>query len=137
MSTDAEKSTHFLNVDLDIYSKFNLEPFVAALGKRVLVLYVGCNRRTYEAHLEIAGNVKTADIAIKKFATLINSLPRAARKLWNAAKRRDFSIGVQSAMQPSTFDIAIEAETVRAAALLNARIVVTTYAPQKKSITTQ
>jgi hypothetical protein len=32
--------THFANVDLDINSRSNLEPLVAAMGKTVSVLYV-------------------------------------------------------------------------------------------------
>ena len=130
MSRDTDKLTHFLNVDKDLYSKSDLEPFVAALGKRVIVLYLGCNRRTYEAHLEIAANAKSADAVIKKFAVLINSLPKTARRLWDTAKRRDFSIGVQAGMQPTVLDIALEPETVGAAASLNARIVITVYAPK-------
>jgi hypothetical protein len=34
-------STHFLNVDLDIYSKADLQPLVSALAKKIMVLYVG------------------------------------------------------------------------------------------------
>ena len=94
---------------------------------------MGCVRRTYEAHLEIAVDPKNADGAIKKFAALINSLPKPARKLWDAAKRRDFSIGIQAGMQPSALDIAIEPETVRVAGSLNARIVITIYAARKKA----
>ena len=135
MSRDIDKSTHFLNVDLDIYSRSNLEPLVAALGKRVFVLYVGCHKRTYEAHLEVAANASTADAVIKKFAALINSLPKSARKLWDTAKRRDFSIGVQAAVQSEVVDIALEPATIRAVAALNARIVITVYAPRTKAST--
>jgi hypothetical protein len=93
-------------------------------------MYVGRPRRTYEAHLEIAASAKTADDVIKKFAALINSLPKAARKLWDTAKRRDFNIGLQADMQPFALEFALESETVRAAASLNARIVITVYAPK-------
>ena len=64
---------------------------------------------------------------------LINSLPKPALKLWDAAKRRDFSVGVQAAIQSEVLDIVLETETVRAAASLNARIVITVYAPQIRS----
>lgn len=135
MNPDRDKSTHFINVDLDIYSRSNLEPLVTALGKRVFVLYVGRPRRTYEAHLEIAAEPKTADNAIKKFAALINSLPSPARRLWDTAKRRDFSIGVQAAMESEVVDFPLELETVRAVASLKARIVITVYAPRLRSRT--
>ena len=122
--------SHFLNVDLDLYSRSNLDPFVAALGKRVVILYSGHRRQIHEVHLEIAASAMTADAVIKRFADLINSLPRTARKLWDTAKRRDFNIGVQAAMRPSVSDMALEPETVRVVASLNARIVITVYAPR-------
>jgi hypothetical protein len=31
-----KETTHFLNVDLEIYSKSDLQPLVSALGKRYL-----------------------------------------------------------------------------------------------------
>jgi hypothetical protein len=44
--------------DLILYSRWNLEPLVAAPGRRVCVLYTGKQRRTYEAHLDLAGQPK-------------------------------------------------------------------------------
>lgn len=55
MKRSDPKTTHFLNVDLDPYSKSNLQSLVAAMGDRVLVLYVGGHKGTYRAHLEPAG----------------------------------------------------------------------------------
>ncbi len=39
--------TEFLNVDLDIYASYDLQPLVDALGKTVFALYVGRERRGY------------------------------------------------------------------------------------------
>ena len=122
--------TAFLNVDLDIYSRSSLEPLVTALGRHVIVLFLGIPRRMYEAHLEIAGIPKSADQVIRKFVRLIDALPPAARKHWDRANRRDFSIGVEAGTERSVLDIAIESETVAAAARLNARIVITVYTAQ-------
>jgi len=129
VSEAIDKSTHFLNVDLDIYSKSDLAPLLAALGKRVFVLYAGSNRRTFEAHLEITAKAATADAVIKTFSVLIHSLPKPARKLWDTATRRDFNIGLQAALKPHGTEFALEAETVHTAASLKARIVTTVYAP--------
>ncbi len=130
MPKHIDKITHFLNVDLDIYSTSNLEPLVAALGEQVYVLYSGRQRRTYEAHLELAGWPKSADAAIHRFSALIDKLPKGPRKLWDTARTRDFSIGVQAAMQPSSYDMPLARETVEAASELKARIVLTVYAPE-------
>ena len=51
--------THFLNVDLDIYSARALQRLVTALGKTVIVLHIGRIRRTYGAHLEVVKLTKT------------------------------------------------------------------------------
>ena len=108
--------THFLNVDLDLYSKSDLQPFVAAMGEKVDVLYVGRYKRTYRAHLELAGSglSESADSTIRQFCALIRTLPRAAVALWNAAKVRDFNIGVQAGTHPNSYEIALAPETVRA-----------------------
>ncbi len=122
--------THFLNVDLDIYSRRNLQPLVTALGKNVMVLYAGRVRRTHEAHLELATVTKTADATIRGFCTLIKALPKVERALWNAARARDFSIGVQAGRQPRSTDFALAPETLKATYELGARIVFTVYAPE-------
>ena len=98
---DDSSGTRFVNVDLDIYSERDLRPIVKALGRRVIVLYVGRERRKYSAHLEVAKNVRTADSAIWAFCGLIEGLPKPERDLWNTAKVRSFSIGIQAGMQPN------------------------------------
>jgi hypothetical protein len=60
---------------------------------------------------------------------LIAALPRQAAELWKAAKSRDFNIGVQAAMQPRSYEMPLAAEIVKAASKVNARIVLTVYAP--------
>jgi hypothetical protein len=121
-------ATHFLNVDLDIRSKHDLQPLVKALGRRVIVLYVGREQRNWSAHLEVARNVRTADAAIWAFCGLIEGLPKPARALWNTANVRGFSIGIQGGMQPNPCDFVIRPKTVRAVSLLGAQIVLTIYA---------
>ncbi len=73
---------------------------------------------------------ESADSIIRGFCALIRKLPKAAVEQWNQSKVRDFNIGVQAALQPHSHEIALELETVRAAAEVNARIVLTVYAPQ-------
>jgi hypothetical protein len=50
--------------------------------------------------------------------------------LWNAAKVRDFNIGVQAEMRPPSYVIALAPETLKAVSLVKARIVLTVYAPR-------
>lgn len=125
------QATHFLNVDLDIYSRSDLELLVTAMGKTVYALYVGRDKRAFCAHLELSAVTKDADATIRRFCALIQSLPKSERTLWDTARTRDFNIGMQSAAEPHCYEMALEAETVKAASTLGARIVFTVYAPEK------
>jgi len=123
------KEMRFLNVDLDLVSRSDLQPLVTALEPGLFALHVGHEKRTYSAHLELSKFPKTPDAAIRSFAVLIQNLSRSQRKLWDTAKVRDLNIGVQSAMQPRTFEIQLTPDTLGIASALRARIVFTIYAP--------
>lgn len=126
----------FLNVDLDLYSKSDLQPLVDAFGKKVDVLFVGRVRRTYEAHLEIATFIpKNPQVAIVQFCKLVHALPPAARRIWDEAKIRSFDIGIDS-NDPKplpTYWFAVSPVTLKAAANVNAQIAVTVYGKLKKA----
>ena len=128
---DIPQTTHFLNVDLDLYSKSDLQPLVNILGRKVCVLHAGRERRTYSAHLELARITRNADVTIRAFCALVETLPKAQRALWNAARVRDFNIGVQAEMHPHCYEIEIEEDTVKAVSEIHARIVFTVYAPEE------
>ena len=123
--------THFLNVDLDLYSKSDLQPLITFLGRKVCLLHAGRYKRSYSAHLELARVTRNADAAIRRFCALVETFPRAERNHWNRAKVRDFNIGVQSAMQPHSYEIGLEEDTVKAVSQIHARIVFTVYAPEE------
>jgi hypothetical protein len=124
--------THFLNVDLEIYSSSDLQPLVDALGKKALVLYVGKFERTYQAALEVTKLTRDADSTIREFCRLIEALPRPAKKLWKDAKKRDFNIGFEARHKPHASGFVLSAEAVKQAAAVEAQIVITVYAPPKK-----
>jgi len=127
----AATHTHFLNVDLDIFSQSDLQPLVDAFGKKVSVLFSGRVKRTHRAHLEVAKITKTADATIRDFCTLIETLPKTARDLWNGANQRDFNIGVQGGMTPRASEFALSAEVLKAVHKVEARIVFMVYAPER------
>jgi hypothetical protein len=131
MKKTGEKRTEFLNVDLDVYSRSNLEPLAVELGDRVSVLYVGRERGMRSVHLEIAGQPAGADEAIRAFVGLVRKLSRAKKKLWNGAKSREFNIGVQSGNLPRCLEISLEAKTVELVAEVGGRIVVSVYGATK------
>ena len=62
-------NSQFLNVDLDVYSRSDLQPLVKGFGKKVIALYVGREKRMYSVHLELAGFQRpSADATIRHFA---------------------------------------------------------------------
>jgi hypothetical protein len=130
---DDSSVTHFLNVDLDIYSIHDLQPLVHSFGRKVNVLYVGRDMRKFCAHLELAKSTKSANSTIWAFCVLISALPKQERERWDAAKVRDFSIGIQAGNYPNPCDFAIEAKTLKAVSDLSARIVFTVYPFEKPS----
>jgi len=132
-STEGGEKTRFLNVDLDIYSKANLRPLVAALGKEVFALHLGREGGLWSAHLELSEEPKNADAAIRCFAALVRALPPTKRRLWDAAVTRDFNIGVQAGSRPHAREIKLSPGTVQKVASLKARLVVTVYAPPAPS----
>jgi len=74
---------------------------------------------------------KSADSTIRAFCALIKALPKKDRERWDAAKVRDFSIGIQAGTHPNPCDFAIEAKTLTAVSELAARIVLTIYRFEK------
>jgi hypothetical protein len=121
--------TKFLNVDLDIWSRAPLDDLVTAFGQKVVVLYVGKEGRQYGAHLEVGLSQADADRTIRRFVTLVDSLPRSPRKIWKAARVRQFNVGVQAGNSPHAYELRLQRATVEAAARIGAQLALTVYAP--------
>jgi hypothetical protein len=128
-----EDKTHFLNVDLDVFSRASLDPIVESFGERVVVLYAGRRGRGYSAHFELADSGlsdQQPDMLISRLVRLIKRLPRPARRLWNQADAREFNIGIEAAARSSVFEVRLQPETLAAVAAIGGQVVVTVYAPQ-------
>jgi hypothetical protein len=131
----------FLNVDLDIRSKSDLQPLVDALGDKMIVLYVGRENRHYKARLELNGShhkreaakhEKVPEAIILGFCKLIRNLPLAARKLWDGARTRDFDVGIESGKPRRYYWFELTPNALEAAVEVNAKISVTVYCPMKR-----
>ena len=124
----------FANVDLDIYSKEDLRPLVDAMGDQVVEMWVGKVRRTYEAHLEVSRShvvLRAPSSIILRFCELIRALPPAKRKIWGAAKKKSFDIGIYAPPRNRYYWSAVSPEAVRATADVGAQIAITVYGPMK------
>jgi hypothetical protein len=130
--------TLFLNVDLDIRSRIDLQPLVDAMGKRAIVLYVGRFKRTYQARLELSGShlprekhSQSPELFIRRFRKLIHGLPPDAKRLWDGAKAREFDIGIESGKPHKYYWFDLSPSALQAALEVNAHISVTIYQPMK------
>lgn len=122
------EETRFLNVDVDVWSRSDLRPLVAAFGRKILLHYAGKERGQHGAHFSLgSAHRRSADAIIRRLVALIEALPRPARQLWNRARRRDFNIGIQAGMKPYSHELALQNATLALAAGAGGRIVVTTY----------
>lgn len=123
--------TKYINVDLDVISRRPLDALVDAMGERVLVLYVGAQGRGYGAHVELRGSHfgMGVDKAIRGLVRLLKRLPPAARRLWDQARSREFSIGIEAGLRPHGFDLHLQRETLEAVLSVGATLAVTVYAP--------
>lgn len=128
------EGTHFIVVDLDVFSRRRLTGLVEALGDKVFVLHEGKWGSRYSANLELDDNWNlTADQEIRRLVALVRALPVAARDLWTSAQSRVFNIGVQAGHTPLSHELKIARTTVEAVADVQGSITITTYAPDEEA----
>ena len=120
--------THFINVDLEVRSTVDLTELVQAFEPGAWALNCTAFEDGYMANLELAIDPDEPEAAIRSFVALIRGLPDGARKLWDGASRRDFSIGVEGGLTPFCFELALTADVLKLAAEVGARIVFAVYA---------
>jgi hypothetical protein len=123
-----ERSTCFLNVDLDLRAATELSELARAFEPEAMTLNCIAMGSGYFASLELATQPTDAESAIRRFVQLIEALTPRARELWDQASSRDFSIGVDAGSTPHSFEIALTPEVLRLAADVGARVTFVVYA---------
>jgi hypothetical protein len=121
----------FMSVTLEIFSKSNLQPLVAALGSRVHVHFLGREFRLFKAYLDLADRPKTPKTTVLRYCKLIQKLPPKERALWDSAKSRSFDIGIDAPGRGTFYWSAVSSEAIRAAAEVDAEIAISVYGPMK------
>lgn len=128
-----DDETTFLNVDLDIWAAYDLAPLVEAFGSHVSDMFTGAvevEEGAYQTHLELGmaeGDPWNPDALIQAFVKLVDDLPPAAKRLWDAANLRVFDIGIQGGVTPRAFQFLLRADTLAAASRLKANVGLTVY----------
>ena len=123
--------THYMNVDLDIFSRVPLKGLVEAMGEEALVLYVGGQGQKHEAHVELASSHTgmTADRTIVGLTRLVKRLSPRYRRVWDSATSREFNVGIEAGLEPHCYELRLDRRTVDAVAQIGGALVVTVYAP--------
>ena len=130
----APGGTHFITVDLDVYSRTRLQRLAEAFGDKVIVLHEGRWGKRYLASFELGRSWQlSADQEIRRLVALVRALPPAAQSLWNGAQSRVFDIGVQAGMTPRSHALKLSPDTIAAVAGVRGRMTITTYAPESDS----
>jgi hypothetical protein len=129
-SSDSEAT--FVNVDLSVRSTRPLDGLVKALGRTIVVMFVGREGRSYSAHLELAasGYGQSPDRIILRFVALIDRLPAAAKTTWSESSARTFDIGIRAGRATPPFHVSLRPATVEAIARIGATMAVTVYPPE-------
>jgi hypothetical protein len=122
---DAKHDTEFLNVDLDIDSKFDLFPLAEFFGNRTLVLYCGPLYNGLQ-RLSIEGNSRrqlkhTPDRYSRYLIDLIHTLPPNLFRLWNRASSRTFDYGFRGGIVPPPYPIKAGREIMPLRSILSPR----------------
>src|SRR5690349_4025659 len=91
------KDDGFLNVDLEVgaRSRTQLVPLVDTLQGKLFELFHGRIRGLYRTHYQTRGVVRNASSTIHELAAVIEALNVTERRAWDAARMRDFNIGVE------------------------------------------
>lgn len=123
------EKTEYLNVDLEIGSKQRLDALVEELRAKLTEIYRGPLRGLKCAHYELKIPTESPNHAIRELVKVVKKLGPAARKVWKAAKHRNFNVGVHAGVQPSSKEFPVEPEALQDVLDVDGRIVLTVYAP--------
>ena len=120
--------SEFVNMDLDLKSRMDLDPLVHALGSAVLTLHADKIGQRHWVRLELMRQPKSPSQAIRGFSRIVGRLPKQARKIWDQAAK-ELDIGVQGGLNPLTAEWVLEPTVVQMTCKLGAQVRFTLYSP--------
>lgn len=121
----------FLNVDVDLRSRTHLSGLIEALSLSLVVTHVGRDGRNHWVRLCFV-NPKDPSRAIRRFARLFAKLPKALQRAWHDAVSREFDIGIQAGDKPQATEWVLDADAIKEAGRLGARVRITVYSPRRR-----
>jgi len=126
--------TEFLNVDFNVRSRTSLEPLRSAWPGFVQDAGSQLSPKRQWLVLNVPGQPRNTEGAIRAFVRVIADLPSPARACLTNASSRTLDIGVQVGLKPHSFeDVRLSHGTLEAVTRLRATISVTLYAPREEA----
>lgn len=120
--------TELLSVGLDVESADDAGPLVDALAPIAYDLHYEPTPAGIQASFELRDDeALDADATIQRFTETLLALPADARKVWDGATLRRFSIGVRAGAGPHSFTLPLQPETIQSVAALRASIELVVY----------
>lgn len=88
---------HFINVDLEVWSRKDLAALARVLKRKAFVLYAGKLRRKFLVSFETrSSRAHSPESTIRALLDTVGSLPPTALKAWKTADARVFNVGYQA-----------------------------------------
>ena len=120
------EATRFLNVDLELVTRGEVDALLAHWGALVMLRDSTENgKRTI--WIELEEDHRGVEPTLDGFLSLVESLPVPLQTLWDDCDDRCFNVGVQAGVLPHAAAFFIASSTLRRIADVNAHIEFTVY----------
>lgn len=125
--TTETSDVRFLNVDLEVRARDDLQWLLDEFGEDVVNLHHGQVQGYFVATFESGVVHGDPDSLIGYFCTLIRNLPAEARQKWDGLFSKVFDLGYDSGLGPKSWQSDLRAETVEEISRAGASLRITIY----------
>lgn len=148
------RGPHFINIDLEVWSRTDLAVFADAVRTKAFVLYEGRVGRRFLVSFEARSLASSPEGRIWALLKVVESLPRSAGAAWRGAQSRVFDVGYQGgeflallherpigsgrwyakdSQRPATpYETSFSPEVLKAVAAVGGSIATTIYPPTRE-----
>lgn len=130
MASAQSSQATFLNLDLELESKFDLTALAEHMAGQVFVLYNGKTDDGFRLDLEPVLDGKLDEdpqACTDHFISLLNTLPKELADLWHSCTSRLFDYGFDGGLESQPIRTTIRASSLAQIAHLGADIQITVY----------
>jgi hypothetical protein len=121
--------THFLNVDLDLDVTEGMDELLDALKPAIVISRFGTR-----AGLELLDlQPESPENAIRRFVALVQKLPPHIRTIWNEARNKTLSIGIQACPKPHSTEFVLSSDVLSLIQSISVNVAFTVYGVSEES----